>query len=214
MKLVDMTVKDFLAELSSDSPAPGGGSVAALCGATTAALCAMVSRLTVGREKYREAWEEMGEARREADALREQFIRLVDEDTEAFLSVMAARKLPKSSEAERTSRDRAIADAALRSARVPLETLKAMVLVSRLAARAVERGNPGSLTDAGSAAQAARAGALAAAYNVRINLPSISEAGVRESLAAETTQALALVLEQVARIEREVDARLSERSSP
>jgi glutamate formiminotransferase/formiminotetrahydrofolate cyclodeaminase len=207
-----MTVKDFLGELASESPAPGGGSVAALCGAAAAALCAMVSRLTVGREKYRAAWEEMAKITREADVLRMRFLQLVDEDTDAFLSFMAARKLLKSTEAEWAARDTAIAEATLRSARVPLETLKAMAAVSRLAALAVEKGNSASLTDAGTAAQMARAGAIAAAYNVRINLPSIHEGREREDLAVETSRALSSVLEQVTRVEGAIDERMRDRS--
>ena len=208
MKLVETTVAGFLGELASASPAPGGGSAAALCGAVAAALCGMVSRLTVGREKYRGSWKDMEEVGRDAETLRERLAGLVDEDAAAFLSVAAARALPRGTEPERDARGKAIADAVLRSARAPLETLKAAVSLAGLSARAVELGNPGCLSDAASAAQAARASAFAAAYNVRVNLPSVADPSLRRRLAAETAEALAAVREIVGGIEQAVEARM------
>ncbi|MBE3040910.1 MAG: cyclodeaminase/cyclohydrolase family protein, partial [Chloroflexi bacterium] len=95
MNLTDMTVKEFLSELASDSPAPGGGSAAALAGASGAALCAMAARLTLGREKHRDAWKEMEGLRDEASGLGERLCALVDEDAGAYAAVVAARRLPK-----------------------------------------------------------------------------------------------------------------------
>ena len=126
MKLVQMPVEGFLGELASDSPAPGGGSAAALAGAAAAALCAMVARLTLGREKLREAWPAMERLLPQAEELGTRLRGLVDEDTEAYASVVAARRMPRATEAERAARGAAVAEAALRSARVPLETLAAL----------------------------------------------------------------------------------------
>ena len=209
MNLTDRTVKEFLFALASDSPAPGGGSAAALAGAAGAALCAMAARLTLGREKHRDAWKEMEELRDEASALGERLCALVDEDAEAYAAVMAARRLPKATEAERAARGAALGVAVLHCARVPMETLSILKRLAGCAARAVERGNPSCLTDAGSAAQLIRAGAMAAAYNVRVNLPDIAEAPLLESLRAQAAEALAAVREQVDRLEAIVDRRLT-----
>ena len=163
MNLSNLTVKAFLDELASGSPAPGGGSVAALAGALATALCGMAARLTLGREKLRDAWPAMEEAAAEADHLRTRFLLLVDEDADAYLAVAAARKLPKGTEEERGARAHALACAVLRSARVPLETLLLADRADRPRRRVLERGNPACITDAGSAVQAARLAAEAAA---------------------------------------------------
>ena len=209
MNLIDMTVKEFLFALASGSPAPGGGSAAALAGAAGAALCAMAARLTLGREKQRDAWKEMEGLRDEAIALGERLIALIDEDTDAYAAVVAARRLPKATEAERAARSAALREAVIRSARVPLETLTILRSLAGCAARAVERGNPSCLTDAGSAAQMIRAGAMAAAYNVRVNLPDIADAQMRDSLRAQAAEALAAVRKEIERLEAIVEGRLT-----
>jgi glutamate formiminotransferase/formiminotetrahydrofolate cyclodeaminase len=210
MNLSNLSVKAFLDELASDSPAPGGGSVAALAGALASALCGMVARLTLGREKLREAWPSMEEAAAEADHLRNRFLLLVDEDADAYLGVAAARKLPKETDGERDARARALAAAVLCSARVPLETLLLAGRAVALAARVLELGNPACITDAGSAVQAARLTAEAAAYNVRINLPDIADAAERARLAREADAALAAVRSEADRLAGIVEARLGE----
>jgi formiminotetrahydrofolate cyclodeaminase len=208
VKLMQMTVEGFLDELASDSPAPGGGSVAALAGAAAAALCAMVARLTLGREKLRDAWPDMEDLLRESGELGARLRALVDEDTEAYSSVVDSRRLPKASEAERAARSAAVAAAALHSARVPLETLTVLRRLSGCAARAVERGNPACLTDAGSAAQMVGAAAMAASCNVRVNLPDVSDPGERQRLQEQAAGALAAIQGAVQDIERAVDRRL------
>jgi glutamate formiminotransferase/formiminotetrahydrofolate cyclodeaminase len=209
MNLPNLTVKAFLDELASASPAPGGGSTAALAGALASALCGMVARLTLGREKLRDRWPAMEEVAAEADRLRARFLGLVDEDSEAYLSTVAARKLPKGTDDERTVRERAVTTAVLRSARAPLETLLLANEAAGLAARALEQGNPSCVTDAGSAAQAARLAAEAAAWNVRINLPDIPDPAERARLAHETDAALAAVRVGTDRIALAVESRLS-----
>jgi methenyltetrahydrofolate cyclohydrolase len=208
MNLPNLTVKAFLDELASGSPAPGGGSTAALAGALASALCGMVARLTLGREKLSDRWPAMEEVAAEADRLRGRFLGLVDEDAEAYLSVVAARKLPKGTADERVAREHAAAAAVLRSARAPLETLLLAGEAAGLAARALEQGNPSCASDAGSAAQAARLAAEAAAYNVRINLPAIADPTERARLANETDAALAAVRIGTDRIAGVVESRL------
>ncbi len=208
MKFAHMSFDAFIQELASESPAPGGGSAAAMAGAMAAALCGMVSRLTVGKEKYREAWAEMEDMKRQADALAARLQDLADEDTEAFRAVMTARRLPKGTDVERAARERAIQEAVLRSAEAPLETLKAARAVARLAVVAVERGNPNCVTDAGSAAQMAKTAAMAAAYNVRVNLPGIKDAVLRGRIASEASDTLNETRQSVERLERAVESRL------
>ncbi|MDR1966356.1 MAG: cyclodeaminase/cyclohydrolase family protein [Synergistaceae bacterium] len=176
MAFASGTVKKFLDDLASDSPAPGGGSVAALGGALGAGLVSMVSRLTVGREKYRGNWEAMEAILSESEPLREKLAFLMDEDTKSFNALMAALKLPKESEAEKSARREAIEDASKASTEVPLATLEACAGIAKLASNAARLGNPNAASDAGSAALLAEAAGKAAAYNVRINLPGIKDA--------------------------------------
>jgi formiminotetrahydrofolate cyclodeaminase len=208
MKFAHMSFDAFIRELASESPAPGGGSAAAMTGAMAAALCGMVARLTAGKEKYREAWAAMEDMKREADTLAIRLLDLADDDTEAFRAVMSARRLPKGTDAERAVRERAIRDAVLRSAEVPLETLKSARSIARLAVSAVERGNPNCITDAGTAAEMAKAAAMGAAYNVRINLAGVKDPDLRGRIASETSDALNETRQSVERLERAVESRL------
>src|SRR5208337_1242827 len=168
----------FLAELGSASPAPGGGSAAALAGAIAASLCEMVCRLTLSREAYKDVWAVVGEAQLRAGSLGSRLRELIEEDAQAFNSVMTARKLPRGTEEQKAARELAIQEATLRSARVPLETLEYLAPLADLAVVCAEMGNQGCVTDAGSAAQMIRAGATAAEWNVRVNLPSVRDAKV------------------------------------
>ena len=209
MKLIEMSLEKFLTELGSVSPAPGGGSVAALAGALAAALCRMVSALTTGKEKYRDSWADMERVSRESASLEERLRGLVDEDAQAFCAVMQARKLLKRTDQERQVREQALDDASLRSTNVPLSTLRALRDLAAFALCAAEKGNPGCVTDAGSASQMIRAGALSAAYNVRVNLPSVRNPVVREELQARTAKVLQEVIDETQRTENIVEARLA-----
>jgi len=178
-------------ELSADSPAPGGGSAAALCGTLAAALCSMVAALTWGKkgmESERPTMKEIGE---KAQALKDWFLEAVDRDSQAFTAVMAATRLPKASEAERVARERAVEEANLAAALVPLEVLEASVEALELALRAGRRGNPNSVSDAGVAGACALASAEGAGLNVRINLPSLADRGAAAALLARHDELLA-----------------------
>jgi glutamate formiminotransferase/formiminotetrahydrofolate cyclodeaminase len=212
MKLLDMTARSFLDELGSDSPAPGGGSVAALAGAIAASLCTMVSGLTLGRETYKNAWAVMRETHARAGSLGARLRDLIDEDAQAFNSVVASRKLPRATEEQKAARERAIQDGTVRSARVPLETLETLALLADLAALSAEKGSPGCITDAGSAAQMIRAGAVAAAWNVRVNLPSVRDVKLKEALGSDAARVLEGIVKTVERIDAMVEQRLNERS--
>jgi methenyltetrahydrofolate cyclohydrolase len=211
-KLTQMTIEGLLTEFASDSPAPGGGSAAALAGALAASLCEMVARLTLGRERLKEAWPAMEKAVAKARHLGMRLRELVDEDTDAYVSVVTARRLPKDSSAENAVRDRTIQESLLRAARVPLETLRSLAELSGLVLLVAEKGNRGCITDAGAAALMIEAGAQAAAWNVQINLPGIRDAAVRDQLGIDAAAALALALETATRIRPMVQRQLSERS--
>lgn len=175
LKLEQLSVHDFILELSSVSAAPGGGSVAALCGALGAGLSAMVSRLTKGRGKLKDNREPMEEFKRASDDLARRFLMLVQEDTDAYQQVMAALKLPKEREEQKASRQVAIDESMKRAARVPLETLRTSEKLINIAKDVVEQGNPIAITDAGAAVHLARTAGAIAAYNVRINLSNIKD---------------------------------------
>jgi len=180
-----MRLVDFADELSSDSPAPGGGSVAALSGSLSAALSSMVAALTwskKGMESARPAMKDLGER---GQALKSWFVENVDRDTDAFNEVLAARRLPKKSEEDRAARDAAIESANQFATRVPLEVLGKSVEAAEMALGVARDGNPASVSDAGVAGACALAAAEGAALNVRINLPSVADAEVAGELAAK-----------------------------
>ncbi len=214
MKLMERSLESFLSELGSASPAPGGGSAAALAGAAAAALCAMVCRLTLGREPYREAWPEAENSLAESQKLEARFRGLVDEDAEAYLAVVAARALPGETASQKEARKAAIQEAAARAASAPLATLEGLRECVAIVGLLAEKGSRSCRTDAGTAGALCRAGAEAAAYNVRANLPSIADAALRGSLLARTREALAGVRAASDRIAKQVEEHLEERSTP
>jgi methenyltetrahydrofolate cyclohydrolase len=213
MRLVERSVEVFLGELATESPAPGGGSAAALGGAMAAALCCMACRLTLARERFEPAWPEMRAVLERAEPLGARLRALVDEDCAAYDAVVAARRLPKGSDPERQARQRAVQEAAVRAARVPLETLETVAGLAAAVRRAAASANPACITDVGSAAAMIRAAALSAAYNVRVNLPDIADAGLRDGLSAAAAAAAAAVEENIPAVERAVETALGKRST-
>ena len=191
--LKDMKVDEFITELGSESPAPGGGSVAALCGSLGSALAHMVSNLTLGREKYKLNWETMQEIKEKSKRLSEEFITLMQEDTDAYNDVVAAFKLPKETQEEKNKRQEAIQEAMKQAARIPLKSLHSAEKTMNLAKKVVEQGNPNALTDAGAAAHMARSAAEIAAYNVRINLPGIRDENFRAECKKSVDDVLARI---------------------
>jgi glutamate formiminotransferase/formiminotetrahydrofolate cyclodeaminase len=187
--LTDLTARDFADRVSSDSPAPGGGSVAALCGALGASLAAMVANLTVRQAKLAPVHADMKRLSLEAQALKGRLLALVSEDTEAFDAVMAAMRLPQGTPEERASRAAAVEAANARAAEVPFETLRSCRKAASLAAEAGKKGFSSCLSDAGAAAAAALAGAEGAYLNVAINAKSMGDTAQARQL-RETAQAV------------------------
>ena len=178
-----MTLMEFADELSSDSPAPGGGSVAALCGSLSAALSAMVAALSWSKAGLEEVRPTMLDVGRRAQALKDWFTEAVDADTEAFTAVIAARRLPKKTDVEQAARLQAIELANQEATRIPLAVLEHTLEALDLALTAAEQGNPNSVSDAAVAGACALAAAEGAALNVRINLPSLTEESVATEIA-------------------------------
>ena len=201
MRLVELTVRDFIDRMAGDTPAPGGGSAAALAGALSAALCLMVTRLTLGREKYREVWKDMGRVRDAAETQVRRLLSLVDEDTEAYNRVMAAFRLPKEGDEQKAARREAVESANKGAALVPLETLRTLSELVDLVGEALEKGNPNCVTDAGVALQLIRASATGAAYNIRINLSGISDKAFSTEMTTETDALLDRINKAVGRLE-------------
>jgi formiminotetrahydrofolate cyclodeaminase len=170
------TIKAFLDELASSSPAPGGGSVAALSGALGAGLVSMVCALTIGKKKYADVEGEMKKIQAQSEALRGQFTSLVDSDTQAFNKVMEALALPKETDPQRALRAAAIRAATKEAALVPLEVMKHCIDALALAQSVAASGNANSVSDAGVAALMLNAACEGAALNVKINLNGLDDA--------------------------------------
>lgn len=181
--LVGMTVRGFLDELGSDSPAPGGGSVAALAAAQAAALISMVARLTLGK-KQDGTRERMAAALQEAEALGRELAELCDRDTEAFLEVMSAYRLPR----DQANRSAAIQAALRQAASVPLEVMRRAVRLLPLARFAVEEGLKSARTDATVGAIMAHAALQGAALNTLVNLGALTDRGFAGEVAKEVKE--------------------------
>jgi glutamate formiminotransferase/formiminotetrahydrofolate cyclodeaminase len=173
--LAGMKINEFADLLSTDAPAPGGGSVAALCGGLSGALSAMVGALTHGKKGYEEAFDVAEEVGVEAQRLKDEFLADVDRDTEAFNNVMAASRLPKKTDEDKAARQEAMENANKEATLVPLNVLRRTWDAAELARRIAEHGNKNSVSDAGVAALTARAAAEGAYLNVAINLPGIAD---------------------------------------
>ena len=208
-RLVALRVRDFVDELSTASPAPGGGSAAALMGALAAALAAMVANLTVGKKGHEAVADSMKAIAVAAQGQKDFLLAAVDQDTRAFDALMAAYRLPATSDAEREAKAKAVAAGLRGATAVPHAVLERTLAVLELARQVAEHGNPNARSDAGVAALAAAAAARGAYLNVLINVQSLGD----DPWALTTAQAaekLARSAERTAAaIASEVTARLA-----
>lgn len=174
-----LTLENFANELASNSPAPGGGSIAALSSSLAASLANMVFNLTVGKKAYLayddETKRKIDKGITEAANMKDEFLTLMDEDTEAFNEVMAGFKLPKETEEEKAQRSNKIQEAYKKATLVPLKVAEKTLDIFNLLEIAVKYGNTNAISDAGVGALIALTGLEAAILNVKINLPSIKD---------------------------------------
>lgn len=183
--LVQMTVSDFLAEIKSDSAAPGGGSVAALSGALGAALAAMVANLTLDNAKYEAVHAEVARLRPQMHELMSKLEHYVDEDTAMFNKVMDAYRLPKATDEEKTARSAAIQLALKGAAELPMQVALCCQEALLLSKKMLEIGNTNAASDAAVAGRMANTGMWGAIYNVRINLGSIKDQAFTEDMKSQ-----------------------------
>ena len=174
-RLVRMTVEGFARETASESAAPGGGSVSAYMGSLGAALATMVANLSSHKRGWDDRWKEFSDVAEKGQALVDELLALVDEDTAAFDGIMACFGMPKGTPEEKAAREAALEKATLYAASVPLRTMEACFKALPLALEMARKGNPASASDAGVAALAALAGIRGAALNVRINASGLKD---------------------------------------
>ena len=174
-KLIDMSLTEFVEETASESPAPGGGSIAAYMGAMGAALATMVANLSSHKAGWDDRWEEFSDWAEKGKFYHDSLNQLVDEDTNAFNKIMDAFSLPKKSDQEKTARTKAIQDATKYAIEVPYKVMQLCYDSMEVIQAMAEIGNPNSVTDAGVGALAARSGVMGAFLNVRINTADLED---------------------------------------
>lgn len=188
-KLTELTCSGFAKETASESPAPGGGSVAAYMGALGAALGTMVANLSAHKAGWDDRWREFSDAADGGQALMQQLLALVNEDTEAFNRIKEAMGLPKGTEQEKAARTAAIEAATLHASQIPLNTAKKALEAFPLLMAMAESGNPASVSDAGVGALAACAAVRGASLNVRINAAGLTDREAAQSLTDSAAKA-------------------------
>jgi glutamate formiminotransferase/formiminotetrahydrofolate cyclodeaminase len=205
---VDATISDFLDVVSSSAPTPGGGSVAALAGALSAALGTMVCNLTITRPKFSAVAGRMTDLKDDLEKLGKQLGEYVTRDAEAFDSVLEAGRLTTFSKTEEERRDKAIAKASDEAANVPLEVARSAIKAMEGAIEVAEKGNPNSLSDAGVAGLAGYAAVKGAVYNVYINVPSLPDGAEKEEMKAEAGRLSDRAEELLSQIRKKVEGDL------
>ncbi len=213
-RLASMTLRAFTDELSTDSPAPGGGSVAALAGALGAGLAAMVANLSHARKGFEDKQGTLEGLALRAQETRDRLLAAVDADTEAFDRLLEAMRLPKATAEEQATREAAIADATVAAIEVPLGVLEACPEVLELCLAVAQLGLQASRSDAGTGAQMARAAAGGAYQNVCINLPGLADAERAEGLLRRADTAWARAWELHGKAEREILEELRRAARP
>lgn len=196
-KLVDMTCEAFANETASESPAPGGGSISAYMGALGAALGTMVANLSSHKPGWDERWEEFSIWAEKGEALKNDLLFLVDEDTRSFNRIMDAFGMPKKNDEEKALRSQAIQEATKYAIEVPFKTMKKAFEVFEICEEMVDKGNPNSVSDAGVGALCARSAVLGAYLNVKINASSLKDKTFANSILqqAESLQKAAIAKE-------------------
>jgi glutamate formiminotransferase/formiminotetrahydrofolate cyclodeaminase len=198
--LVNMKLNQFADETASESPAPGGGSIAAYAGVLGVSLGTMVANLSAHKKGWDERWKEFSDWADQGQNLKDQLLKLVDEDTHAFNKIMDAFSLPKSNDTEKLIRKAAIQSATKYAIEVPFKVMelsyKSLTLIKAMA----ETGNPNSISDAGVGALCARTAVYGAFLNVKINAAGLDD----KNFAAEKINAGKILLEKTIVLEKEI----------
>ncbi len=203
--LVNLRVNDFVDEVSRDTPAPGGGSIAALAGALSAALAAMVANLCVGKSEFDAQYEELCALAESAQRVKDELVRAVDLDTQAFHQVLEAMRLPKDTPQQKDTRSAALRAGYKSAAAVPEHTAELCHEALQLCWRAARLGNKPVMSDAGVGALMAFAGLQGAIYNVRINLPHTKDADFAARTSRKLKELLKSAQETCAAVQMEVE---------
>lgn len=204
-KLVDLSLASFVWETSSDSPAPGGGSVAAAMGAMGAALGSMVANLSGHKRGWDDRWEEFATWAERGAEMQKRLLALVDEDTEAYNGILKAFEMPKRSEEEKAARAAAVEAATLHASLVPLTVMKEAFKVFELLEEMTTKGNPNSVTDGAVGVLAVRACIRGAFLNVKINIKGLKD----RTKAGELISTAREIDDAAARLEEEIISRVS-----
>nr|MDQ6911748.1 cyclodeaminase/cyclohydrolase family protein [Verrucomicrobiota bacterium] len=206
--LVQMNLREFCNETLSDSPAPGGGSVAALMGALGVSLGGMVANLSAGKRGWEDKLEYFSGWAVKAQQLKDELLFLVDEDTAAFNKVMAAFALPRDSAAEKSDRSAAIQSANKYAAEIPLRVMTTAAKAYQILADMAENGNPASISDVGVGLLAMRACIEGAAMNVRINLAGLKDEKLKTDFQGQLAKIRTESEAEFGRINRMVEDKL------
>jgi glutamate formiminotransferase / formiminotetrahydrofolate cyclodeaminase len=206
--LLKMNLREFCNETLSDSPAPGGGSVAALMGALGASLGGMVANLSAGKRGWDDKLEYFSDWAVKAQKLKDELLSLVDEDTAAFNKVMEAFALPKESREEKAAREEAIEQATKYAAEIPLKVMETASTSYELLAEMAKNGNPASISDVGVGLLATRACVGGAALNVRINLAGLKDEKFKSAFVEKVRDISADSEAQFKKINRVVEDKL------
>lgn len=179
------SLEPFLERIAAATPAPGGGTVSAVCGALSAALSRMVANLAIGKEGYEEHDADLKEVEARGKSLQTKFLVLAGEDARAYDGVIQALRLPKGTDEQRATRKDAMQRAYRHATEVPMETIRACIQALELAKEAAEKGNRNAITDVGMAAILAQAAMRGAGLNVRINLAAVADEEWRQKIEEE-----------------------------
>jgi glutamate formiminotransferase/formiminotetrahydrofolate cyclodeaminase len=185
--LLNLNLRQFADETASESPAPGGGSIAAYVGALGAALATMVANLSAHKRGWDDKWAFFSKIAAIGQHLKDALLKKVDEDTAAFNALMAAMQLPKSTEKERIIRKSALKAATIQAIEVPLSTAELSMNSFEILKKMAESGNPASVSDAGVGALCARAAVHGAILNVKINLSGFDDVAYVKSISERGT---------------------------
>lgn len=208
-RLIDMTCTGFADETASESPAPGGGSISAYMGALAASLATMVANLSAHKPGWDDRWEEFSNWAVKGQAIKNDLLLLVDEDTNAFNTIMNAFGLPKKTDEEKKARTAAIQEATKYATEVPFRTMKKAFEAFEVIDAMVEIGNPNSVTDAGVGALCARSAVIGAGLNVKINASSLKDEAFKAQILAEAEKIEKAAIAEEQRLLAEVNKKIN-----